>query len=187
MWVWKASLRSLLTFFSYWSPLHEHCVAKGPTEENILVYSIKWSGTRPSSSSSKKKWTNKRKTATRDTTWWRVADLTTERHCWIKYLKWLCNKTENPFSLKDDKREMTRKTKPMSTTKLTNTHDNFGNSSKELLHTLIKTLTTFINNFDNSNMQSIQFLKSIWQSRMTIFTIPNDSFDNCLSNSNNNY
>ena len=62
----------------------------------------------------------------------RVADLTTERHCWIKYLKWLCNKTENPFSLKDDEREMTRKTKPMSTTKLTNPHVIFGNPTKGL-------------------------------------------------------
>ena len=34
------------------------------------------------------------------------------------------NKTENPFSLKDDEREMTRQTK---TKKLTKQHDNSGN------------------------------------------------------------
>ena len=59
------------------------------------------------------------------------------------------SKTENPFSLKDDEREMTRKTKPMSTTKLTNPHDIFGNPTKGLWHTLITILTTFDNNSDN--------------------------------------
>ena len=32
----------------------------------------------------------------------------------------MINKTENPFSLKDNEREMTCKTKPMSTYNLTN-------------------------------------------------------------------
>ena len=59
------------------------------------------------------------------------------------------NKTENPFSLKDDEREMTRKTKPMSTRKLTNPHDNFGNPTKGLGHLLI-TILIFNNNFDNA-------------------------------------
>ena len=44
----------------------------------------------------------------------------------------LQNKTENLFSLKDDEREITRKTKPISTRKLTNPHDNFGNPTKGL-------------------------------------------------------
>ena len=50
----------------------------------------------------------------------------------IKITVCAINKTENPFSLKDDEREMAIKTKPMFTRKLTNHHDNFGNPTKGL-------------------------------------------------------
>ena len=95
------------------------------------------------------------------------------------------NKTENPFSLKDDERDMTRKKKPMSTRKLTNPHNNFGTATKGLWHTLIAILTIFDNNFDNP-------YTIITISKISL-TIPNDNFDNShwqfwqLPNSNNNY
>ena len=82
------------------------------------------------------------------------------------------NKTENLFSLKDDEREMTMKTKPMFTRKLTNHHDNFDNHTKGLWHPLITILTIPIDNFDNPYMLSIQSLNII------NLTLPTDNFYN---------